>query len=184
MAGGRPRRGRARVRAPREGRSRRALRERRAGTRTESHGSGRERSASLAREERTENARARTITIRSSDGHFFEDGQTRGSTEPKWFAREDIPYGSMPADDAVWYPRLFALLDADDAKEPSRETPASTASPRRRIRPAPTDRKEGGRTEKTESAWTNALAGRFAFDETGTLRRDWEVRVLATDAAM
>ena len=68
----------------------------------------------------------------------------------------------MPADDAVWYPRLFALLDADDAKEPSRETPASTAS----------------------TAWTNALAGRFAFDETGTLRRDWEVRVLATDAAM
>lgn len=98
----------------------------------------------------------------ANEGDFFEDGQTRGSTEPKWFAREDIPYGSMPADDAVWYPRLFALLDADDAKEPSRETPASTAS----------------------TAWTNALAGRFAFDETGTLRRDWEVRVLATDAAM
>ena len=143
------------------------------------------REALLSREKNeTENARARTITIRSSDGHFFEDGQTRGSTEPKWFAREDIPYGSMPADDAVWYPRLFALLDADDAKEPSRETPASTASLAPTDSPAPTDRKEGGRTEKTESAWTNALAGRFAFDETGTLRRDWEVRVLATDAAM
>ena len=143
------------------------------------------REALLSREKNeTENARARTMNIRSSDGHFFEDGQTRGSTEPKWFAREDIPYGSMPADDAVWYPRLFALLDADDAKEPSRETPASTASLAPTDSPAPTDRKEGGRTEKTESAWTNALAGRFAFDETGTLRRDWEVRVLATDAAM
>ena len=124
----------------------------------------------------TENARA---FIRSSD--FLKDGRPRGSTEPKWFAREDIPYGLMPADDAVWYPRLFALLDADDAKEPSRETPASTAST---ASTAPTDRPEGGRTERTESAWTNALAGRFAFDETGTLRRDWEVRVLATDAAM
>ena len=143
------------------------------------------REALLSREKNeTENARARTMNIRSSDGHFFEDGRTRGSTEPKWFAREDIPYGSMPADDAVWYPRLFALLDADDAKEPSRETPASTASLAPTDSPAPTDRKEGGRTEKTESAWTNALAGRFAFDETGTLRRDWEVRVLATDAAM
>jgi hypothetical protein len=132
-----------------------------------------------AEKKKTENARA---FIRSSD--FFEDGQTRGSTEPKWFAREDIPYGSMPADDAVWYPRLFALLDADDAKETSRETPASTASTAPTDSPAPTDRPEGGRTERTESAWTNALAGRFAFDETGTLRRDWEVSVLATDAAM
>ena len=117
------------------------------------------REALLSRE-KNETENAQNAFIRSSDFFFSEeDGRTRGSTEPKWFAREDIPYGSMPADDAVWYPRLFALLDADDAKEPSRETPASTA-------------------------WTNALAGRFAFDETGTLRRDWEVRVLATDAAM
>jgi len=139
------------------------------------------REALLSREKNeTENARA---FIRSSDCDFLKDGgRTRGSTEPKWFAREDIPYGSMPADDAVWYPRLFALLDADDAKEPSRETPASTAPT---APTAPTDRPtSGGRTETTESAWTNALAGRFAFDETGTLRRDWEVRVLATDAAM
>ena len=115
------------------------------------------REALLSRE-KNETENAQNAFIRSSD--FLKDGQKMlGSTEPKWFAREDIPYGSMPADDAVWYPRLFALLDADDAKEPSRETPAS-------------------------SAWTNALAGRFAFDETGTLRRDWEVRVLATDAAM
>jgi len=139
------------------------------------------REALLSRE-KNETENAQNAFIRSSDFFFSEeDERTRGSTEPKWFAREDIPYGSMPADDAVWYPRLFALLDADDAKEPSRETPASTAST---APTAPTDRPEGGRTERTESAWTNALAGRFAFDETGTLRSDWEVRVLATDAAM
>ena len=90
----------------------------------------------------------------------------------------------MPADDAVWYPRLFELLDADDAKEPSRETPASTASLRADGFARADGPKGGGANRKNRVRSTNALAGRFAFDETGTLRRDWEVRVLATDAAM
>ena len=118
------------------------------------------RSASLAREARNGNARAR-INIRSSDGHFFEDGQTRGSTEPKWFAREDIPYGSMPADDAVWYPRLFELLDADDAKDVDlrAKPPRRPRRSRRRIRPRRRTERRGGEPKKPSQPRTNAPRG-------------------------
>ena len=110
------------------------------------------------------------------------DASNDASTEPKkkWFAREDVPYASMPADDAVWYPRLFALLDADEARDAETRDP-STASLEPRVTDSPVDRPGFG---TPRSAWTKALAGRFAFDEAGALRRDWEVSVLATDAAM
>ena len=131
---------------------------------------------------RTETARERDPSGSETEAELFAASVSRrkrrkssATTEPKWFARDDVPYASMPADDAVWYPRLFALLDADDARDASRATP-TTGSTR--------DRPGLGTPNSTNSEWTNALAGRFAFDETGALRRDWEVRVLATDAAM
>ena len=103
--------------------------------------------------------------------------------QTKWFARDDVPYASMPADDAVWYPRLFALLDADDAgkRERGKETAAASLSVEPKNERGLTDC-DSARSDR--SVWTNALAGRFAFDEDGALRDDWEVRVLATDAAM
>jgi len=103
--------------------------------------------------------------------------------EKKWFARDDVPYASMPADDAVWYPRLFALLDADDAgkRERGKETAAASLEPKNAFSRRLTD-SDSARSDR--SVWTNALAGRFAFDRDGALRDDWEVRVLATDAAM
>ena len=111
--------------------------------------------------------------------------ETRGNprVQTKWFARDDVPYASMPADDAVWYPRLFALLDADDAgkRERGKETAAASVSVEPKNERGLTDC-DSARSDR--SVWTNALAGRFAFDEDGALRDDWEVRVLATDAAM
>ena len=119
---------------------------------------------------------------------FLRSGTWRPTSAlPKWFAREDIPYGTMPADDAVWYPRLFARLDADDAIDFARNPRVDRVADARRQKERDALGKGGGRRNcgrrRRTDVETIAEVARSNI-RTAHASSDWEVRVLATDAAM
>ena len=49
------------------------------------------------------------VDERAIDGYIADiDAPASSTMKPQWFNISEIPYESMPADDAVWYPHVLA----------------------------------------------------------------------------